>query len=195
MTIEARIALTIILGTALTFSSGGCNVRKGIDPELWQRSPALAMRRLLAVTRPDIEVTRTDDGVGSITLRDRRSAKETTITFDAARNGKFTVSGLPAWVPEYPGQVTDLPESSDPRMAPRYEAGGEHFSTRDDPSKVIAFYQDKAKEMGAEVKAAPGQLLIRFVGPSYVGFLTVAVNKIPGSQTNIDTTWAGQIAR
>jgi hypothetical protein len=139
----------------------------GIDPELWRRNPGLAAGKLIAATNPDLDVVRTNDSDGTITLRSRQTGKETTITFDQLRQGKITFraqddngktatvefggSGkAPAWVPEYPGSH---PTYSVRGSADSGEEGGNFTFTTDDPgSKVMAFYADKAKEMGMETK-------------------------------------------
>jgi hypothetical protein len=140
----------------------------GIDPDLWRRNPGLAAGKLIAATNPDLDVVRTDDNAGTITLRDRHTGKETTITFDQARQGKFTIraqdengktaslefggsgSKPPAWVPDYPGSH---PAYSIRGSADSGEEGGNFTFTTDDPaSKVMSFYQDKTREMGMEAK-------------------------------------------
>src|ERR1700691_2749330 len=95
----------------------------GIDPELWRTNPSLAVGRILAATNPNVEVVRSDERAGTVTIRDKRTGKETTMTFDQARNGKFSITAdddrggtatmqfggaantndLPSWVPKYPG--------------------------------------------------------------------------------------------
>lgn len=142
----------------------------GIDPGLWRRNPGLAAGKLIAATNPNLEVVRTDDGAGVITLRDRRTGKETTITFDQARAGKFTmqteddngkrasvefggVAGKPpAWVPEYPGSrpAYNIRGSSEGGE----EGGNFTFTTPDSAARVLTFYQDKIKEAGMETKVS-----------------------------------------
>jgi ankyrin repeat protein len=148
----------VFLGIVILIGAGWFVVRKsheaGIDSELWQRNPGLAERKLLAITNPSLEVVRTDDSAGTITLRERRTGEESTITFDQARNGK-TGLGRPAWLPEYPGSH---------RISQTDEAGYVGFTTGDPVSKVMTFYQYKAKEIGMEVQvrstAAGGMLKI-----------------------------------
>src|SRR5215470_8519944 len=60
---------------------------------LWvARNPARAVRRLVTAANSNLEVVSTDEGAGTITLRDRRTGKVATITFDQARAGNFRVS-------------------------------------------------------------------------------------------------------
>jgi|SoiMethySBSTD1v2_1073268.scaffolds.fasta_scaffold129172_2 hypothetical protein len=149
----------------------------GVDPELFRTNPGLAVSRLIAAVNPDVEVVRTDEGAGTITMRDKKSGKEVTMTFDQAKSGRVTFSAeddngktatveigganakLPSWVPVYPGatiqaNVTARGDGSNGAG----EGGNFSFTTRDPASKVISFYQDKAKEMGfkAKLNAAAG---------------------------------------
>src|SRR5262245_48929391 len=93
----------------------------GIDSELMASNPGLAVAKMIAAVNPEIEVVRTNDAEGTLTVRDRKTGKETTITFDQAKSGKITFSAedesgktatieigganskLPSWIPSYPG--------------------------------------------------------------------------------------------
>jgi hypothetical protein len=151
----------------------------GIDPQLWRRNPGMAAAKLIAAANPDVDVVRTDDNAGTITLRNRRTGKETTITFDQARQGKITFSSEddngktatveiggagkpPAWVPVYPGSN---PTYSIRGSADSGEEGGNYtFITNDPASKVMNFYTDKARDLGMETKltttSADGGMLV-----------------------------------
>ncbi len=168
--------LVILLGLFMLFGigifgAGWFVVHKlhqaGVDPELLRRNPGMAVGKMLAASNPNLDVVRTDDNAGTITLRDRRTGKETTITFDQARQGKITFSAEdengkratvefgatgkpPGWVPEYPGSH---PTYSIKGSADGGEEGGNFTYTTDDPAaKVMSFYQDKAKDLGMEAK-------------------------------------------
>ena len=164
------LGLFVLFGIGI-FGAGWFVVHKlhqaGVDPELLRRNPGMAVGKMLAATNPDLDVVRTDDNAGTITVRDRRTGKETTITFDQARQGKITFSAEdengkratvefgatgkpPAWVPEYPGSH---PTYSIKGSADSGEEGGNFTYTTDDPAaKVMSFYQDKAKDLGMEAK-------------------------------------------
>jgi hypothetical protein len=142
-------------------------MRAGLDPDLMKRNPGLAMAKLITSVNPDTEVVRTDEGAGTITVRDRKTGKITTMTFDDVKTGKFNmkvqdengqtatveVGGatgkLPSWVPEYPGSTATgtfaIKGSSNDGSG---EGGNVTFSTTDAPQKVMSFYQDKAKDLG-----------------------------------------------
>jgi hypothetical protein len=56
---------------------------------------------------------------------------------------------LPSWIPEYPGskaEGTFLAKGDDGNG--HGEGGMYTFTTKDEPSKVLQFYQDKGKDMG-----------------------------------------------
>jgi hypothetical protein len=144
----------------------------GVDPELWSRNPGLAVGKVIAASNPDVEVLSTDDGAGTVTLRDKRNGKVVTLSFDQIRSGKFKFSAkddegktanveiggdvkAPSWIPAYPGAtvtpgVSAKGESEDGSG----EGGSFMFVTSDPPQKVMSFYEDKAKELGMKANVA-----------------------------------------
>ncbi len=157
-----------LMGTGLFIAH---KVRQaGIDPDLMRRNPGLAVSRLIAAANPNMEVVKTDDNAGTITVRDRHTGKVVTMTFDDARNGRFRmtttdddgqtatmqfggdVGKLPSWVPEYPGSKsagTFAIKGADNHGTG--EGGNFTFTTSDAPAKVMQFYKDKASELGMKV--------------------------------------------
>ncbi len=141
----------------------------GFDPDLMRRNPGLAVSKMIAAANPDVEVLSTNDNDGTITIRDRKNGKVVTMTFDQAKNGQFRMSThsddgnatvevgggankLPSWVPTYPGSTAQA------TFAVRGDAGDGSgdggnftFTTKDPASKVLAFYQDRAREMSMKV--------------------------------------------
>lgn len=134
------------------------------------RNPAAVAARLAAMADKNVDVVSEDDDAGTITLRDRHTGKAVTMTFDQAKGGKFTLSSegddgktatmefgagsgsLPSWVPSYPGSspqlnLTARGDSNDGSG----EGGNFTFTTADPSSRVLSFYQDKAKDMGMKV--------------------------------------------
>jgi hypothetical protein len=137
----------------------------GFDPDLMARNPGLAISKLVAAANPDIQVLNTNDGAGTITVRDKRTGKVTTMTFDQAKNGRFSITaqddqgknatldfggsakGIPDWVPSYPGGSE--PKSTFSASADNGKVGGSFiFTTTDAQDRVMSFYQDKCKELG-----------------------------------------------
>ena len=164
------LGLFVLFGIGI-FGAGLFVVHKmhqaGIDPDLMRRNPGMAVGKMIAAVNPDLDVLHTDDSAGTITVRDRRTGKVATITFDQARRGKITFSEQddhgqtatvefgatgkpPAWVPEYPGSH---PTYAIKGRSDSGDEGGNYTYTTDDPAdKVFAFYQDKAKDLGMEAK-------------------------------------------
>lgn len=144
----------------------------GIDPDLWRRNPGLAVGKILAATNPNVEVVKSDEGAGTVTIRDKRTGKETTMTFDQARNGQFSItadddkggtatmqfggaaknSDLPSWVPKYPGSESTSTFAMRGSGADLAEGGSFAFTTSDSSDKVLNFYKDKAQDLGLKVK-------------------------------------------
>jgi hypothetical protein len=162
-----------VLGGIVTVGAGMFFLHKarqaGLDPDLIQRNPGLAVGKMLAAVNPDVEVLSTDEGTGRITVRDKKTGKVVTMTFDDAKRGKFSFSAqgddgktasleigagadkLPSWVPTYPGAKV---EGTFAMTGDSGEGNGGSFgfSTSDTPEKVMSFYQDKLKELGIGVK-------------------------------------------
>ncbi len=140
----------------------------GLDPELMQKNPGLAITKMIAAMNPDVEVLHTDDGAGTITVRDKKTGKVSTVTFDQARNGKFSFTAtdesgkratvefgadanrLPSWVPAYPGSKVEGTFAMRGNGA-EGSGGSFTFTTSDAPAQVMSFYQDKAKDLGMKV--------------------------------------------
>jgi hypothetical protein len=134
------------------------------------RNPARAVRRLIAATNPNVDVISTDEGAGTITLRDRRTGKIVTMSFDDARHGKFRFTAddgdgrtaefqlggearLPSWLPAYPGShPRGLFSASGDSGSDAGDAGSVSFTTADSGDKVLGFYEDKARDLGMHVR-------------------------------------------
>jgi hypothetical protein len=134
------------------------------------RNPARAVRKLIAATNPNVDVVSTDEGTGTITLRDRRSGKIVTMSFDQARQGKFHFTAddgegrtadfqlggearLPSWLPAYPGtHPRGLFSATGDSGDEAGDAGSVSFTTSDSGDRVLSFYEDKARDLGMEVR-------------------------------------------
>jgi hypothetical protein len=105
-----------------------------------------------------------------VRIRDRRTGKEVTLSFDDVKKGrlKFSATGdngevanleigggegkMPAWVPAYPGaRAQGNMTASGADAGGVGEGGVVTFTTPDPPSKVTDFYDAKCKEMGMSV--------------------------------------------
>jgi len=172
--------LVIVLGLVLLggLAVGGFTLfvvhkvrEAGISPDLWQRNPAAATARALALANRDIEIVSEDDGAGTVTVHDRRTGKTTTWNLDQARRGGILITTegddgkkasveiggagaahhLPSWVPAYP----DAEEQGHFAITGNGSegAGGTFsFRTEDSASEVVSFYQDKIKDLGMTVR-------------------------------------------
>lgn len=134
------------------------------------RHPGAVLSKIITAANPNVEVLRTDEGAGTITLRDKKTGKTVTMNFDDAKRGKFSFSAqgddgktatmefgadagkLPSWVPAYPGAKVEgtfaiKGDSGDGSG----EGGTFAFTTKDAGPKVMSFYEDKCKELGLKV--------------------------------------------
>ncbi|HWQ55045.1 MAG TPA: hypothetical protein VN442_15265 [Bryobacteraceae bacterium] len=91
----AVVGLFILVGIGVV-GAGFYVVHKarqaGLDPDLMQSNPALAVTKMLAAANPDIEVVRVDEGRGLITLREKSSGKTTTVDFEQIKKGRISFS-------------------------------------------------------------------------------------------------------
>jgi hypothetical protein len=162
-----------VLGAIAVVGTGLFIVHKvrqaGFDPELMRQNPGFAISKMIAASNPDVQVLSTDEGAGKITVRDKKTGKVVTMTFDDAKQGKFSFSAqgddgktaslefgagadkLPSWIPAYPGGKTVGTFAINGNSG-EGNGGAFSFSTSDSPEKVLSFYEDKYKELGLGVK-------------------------------------------
>jgi hypothetical protein len=76
----------IILLGVIAMLVGGIFVSKKISE--FKDNPAKAAEMILKMN-PDIDVVSTDDKAGTITIRDKKTGDETTVSFDDIKNGKI----------------------------------------------------------------------------------------------------------
>jgi hypothetical protein len=176
-----------VVGGILTMAGGLFLVHKareaGVDTDLFRRNPGLAVGRMLAAVNPDVEVVKTDDGAGTITVRDKKTGKVVTITFDEARKGNFkfeaqgddgknatvefngTSGKIPAEIPVYPGAKVEGTFSVTGDGGGRKGSAYQYtFTTSDPPRRVMSFYHDKLEDAGMKLalttNTADGGMLI-----------------------------------
>ncbi len=147
-----------------------CVVGLGVAAVYVAKNPGLVMAKLITAGNPDAEVLSTDLGSQTVRIRDRRTGKEVTLSFDDVKKGRFKISAmgdngemanveigggagrLPSWVPTYPGaQPQGNVTASGAGADGMGEGGVVTFTTPDAPSKVTDFYQSKCKDMGMSV--------------------------------------------
>jgi hypothetical protein len=176
-----------VVGGILTMAGGLFLVHKareaGVDPYLLRRNPGLAVGKMLAAVNPDVEVVKTDDGAGTITVRDKKTGKVVTLTFDEARKGNFKfeahgddgknatvefngASGkIPAEVPVYPGAKVEGTFSVTGDGGGGTGSAYQYtFTTSDPPRQVMSFYHTKLEDAGMKLalttNTADGGMLI-----------------------------------
>jgi hypothetical protein len=142
----------------------------GLDADLLSHNPGLAVAKMIAAANPDAEVLSTDDGAGKITIRDRKSGKVVTMSFDEARKGKFSFeaegpnhehaslefngngANIPSDVPVYPGAKAQGNFSVTGNGADgQGTASQTQFNTSDPASKVLAYYHEKFESSGMKL--------------------------------------------
>ncbi|HTS65598.1 MAG TPA: zinc ribbon domain-containing protein [Candidatus Acidoferrales bacterium] len=134
------------------------------------RNPGVALARLITAANPDAEVVSTDNRANTITIRNRKTGEEVTMSFDDVKNGRFKMSAIgkhgevanveigggpgkmPSWVPEYPGSKVQGNFTAQGDDGTGRGAGGiVTFESSDPPSKVMDYYEDKVKSMSMKV--------------------------------------------
>jgi hypothetical protein len=160
--IGAFFALIVIAVVGLGLFVANKARQAGIDPGLIKRNPTLAAARMMVAANPDVEMVSADEGRQEITVRDKKSGKTYTVSFEDARDGKFvmkedggksslTVGGvakIPAWVPDYPGSD---PQGAFATRGQGAESGTFTFKTKDSSDKVVKYYDDQLKSSGMTV--------------------------------------------
>ena len=70
----------------------------GLDPSLWEKNPGLAATKMITAMNPDVQVLKTDEDKGIVTLRDKKTGKVYSIDFEAVKEGRIRLQeeGQPA---------------------------------------------------------------------------------------------------
>lgn len=135
-------------------------------------NPGLALSKLILASNPDVEVLKVDDSANTISVRDKKTGKVTTMNFDDVKSGKFTMTEsdgrggtasvqigadagqLPSWVPQYPGSTPTGTFAAKSAGEEGVDGGSFSYSTSDDATKVTDFYQQQAKTSGLKVASS-----------------------------------------
>lgn len=149
----------------------------GLDPELMQKNPAVAITKMIAAVNPDIEIINVDESRGIVTVRDKKQNKVLTLNFEDIKNGKIVFEEPGKGKVEIKGEGGQMqistPEGTAeigtgkmtlPGWIPKYasvdtvglnvaspKGGTVSFTTADDPVKVGAFYDGALKQAGLTV--------------------------------------------
>jgi hypothetical protein len=83
----------ILLGVIVVVAGGlflwGKAKEAGLDPELMEKNPALAVAKFAVAINPDLEIVSTDNEKGLITFREKKSGKTVTVNLEEAQSGKI----------------------------------------------------------------------------------------------------------
>ncbi|HTP32548.1 MAG TPA: hypothetical protein VMJ75_10270 [Candidatus Acidoferrales bacterium] len=188
-----------------------CIVGFGLYVAHLARNPGIALGKLITAANPDAEVIHTDNRANTITIRDKKTGEEVTLSFDDVKNGRFKMSAIgkhgevanveigggagktPSWVPEYPGARAqgNFTARGDDGTG-RGTGGIVTFESSDEPSKVMDFYEDKVKSMGMKITStfagSDGGVLIA-ADPDDKRTLQVTVGKGSSGGSTIGVTF------
>jgi len=139
--------------------------RAGLDTELIQKNPALAVAKMAVSMNPDVELVSIDEDKGVMTVKEKSTGKILTVNFEDAKSGKFVFSegdkkvvigggdaaNTPSWVPVYPGSKAEGVFSA--QSGEEGSGGTVVFKTGDSVDAVKKHYEDALKAAGFEIKA------------------------------------------
>lgn len=169
------IVVGLILLVGIGISVGGYLLYRGVQHAA--NNPGFAIAKLVTTMNPDVEVVSTDDGKGTITVRDKKTGKVMTMNFEDAKRGKFVFEGPDgsrvsgdgkngtvvvqspegttkfgsgtAQVPTWiPSYPGSSPEGSYSAQGVEGSSATYSFKTKDAIDKVSSFYQDNLKSAG-----------------------------------------------
>ena len=207
----ALLSVAIATGAAAGVAVAVVAGKTGLTAAEIIRHPAYAVARLAMAAEPDYEeISHTG---GSITIRNRRTGRRSTLRFGEMRGGGFHMWAenddggtagvemgggertLPAWVPLYPGAdaaggITAMGDEGEKRSA----GGTVAYLTQDSVADVTAFYESKADAAGMSIDVKPrnghgAALVLRDAGKERR--LAVSIGEGPG-RTTIALTYAGK---
>ncbi len=146
-----------------------------------KQNPGAAIAKLALAANPDVDVVSTDAGNQQITIRDKKTGKVVTMSWEDAKNGKLTFkedgkdaltisSNGPNGIVEMKSKDGSVQIGGDlkiPSWVPSYPAsepkatfsaqgkdgasGTFAFTTNDPPDKVTKFYQDELQTSGLKL--------------------------------------------
>lgn len=94
MWVLAGCGTFLIIGIIAVFLGGYFVWNKakqaGLDPDLIQNKPALAVAKMIVAANPDVELVSVDDDKGLITVRNKKTGETVTVNLDDAQKGKIS---------------------------------------------------------------------------------------------------------
>lgn len=82
--------ITVVLGGYFVWNKAK---DAGLDPELMQKRPAMAVAKMVVAANPDVELVSVDDDKGLITVKDKKTGKTVTVNLDQVKDGKISFKG------------------------------------------------------------------------------------------------------
>jgi hypothetical protein len=177
---------------------------------VWQKVPKTQgeiIAKIIETANPNVEIVNLDEAAGSVTIKDKKTGKITTISLDDAKAGNITFTSedtgesvslgagaaarLPSWVTPYPGAsaqggITGQKEGGN--------SGSINYTTADSVAQVAEFYKQKMNDQGFvlqdESQMPSSETFAMVVGKSADEnrTLTVAASSAEG-QTTIQLTF------
>ena len=153
----------------------------GLDPDLMQKNPGLAVAKMMAAMNPDVDIVSVDDKKGVITFKEKSTGKTVTVNFEDAKHGRISFTGDndekvtletdsesgvaqvksadgtfqlggPVALPSWvPAYPGANAQGTYSAQAKDNDSASIHFSTRDSIDKVVKFYEDGLKSTGLKV--------------------------------------------
>lgn len=209
------LALLLLGAATCVFIGYKAKQKFGSVAEDFKNNPELAGVKLAIQMNPDLELVSADDATKTVVVKDKKTGKEMTFNFDDIKNGNFSMEGpdgekvnigggqvqvtdekgqtttiaggtgtsnLPDWLPIYPGSSTQSSFSSNNESVAM-------LTTTDSSDQALAFYEEKLKDAGFDVKKNAYQVNNQTAGgtveakSSDKGDVTVAVVGQGGTTT------------
>jgi len=90
-------AVLIVLGVLAVVATGLFVAKKakdaGLDADLLKKNPAVAVTKMMAALNPDLEVLEVDEGRGIVRVRDKKTGKSVTLSFEDVKKGRILMKG------------------------------------------------------------------------------------------------------
>jgi hypothetical protein len=188
----------------------------GLDPELLQKNPAVAMVKMAVAANPDAELVSIDEDRGIVKILDKKTGKTVTMNFEDIKNGKFslegdngekvsletegegglkmksadgsaTLGGGPVTLPSWlPSYPGSTPQGAFSVQDKSGASAAFHFTTNDAPAKVLQFYEAGLKKSGLTVESSGGVISATEASQGREAVVTVAPS---GSGSQVSATF------
>jgi hypothetical protein len=177
------IGLAVLLAGAFLFHKAK---EAGLDSDLFNENPGIAVARMAAAMNPNVEVVSVDEDSGSITLYDKESGKTVTLDLEQVANGKISFEtddgeATTVEVTQQEGEIStksadttfdygnvELPQwiriypgatlqGGVSKRGAEGTSGYASIVSTDTPDEVRAFYEESLRKEGLEVNTVSHQ--------------------------------------